>query len=69
MSYSIAEAIIERHDCINRAIEADDASALYRYAELYAKEGEDEAAEHLLNLAKRARLNENSYDEQRDNNL
>lgn len=69
MSYSITDAIAERNHCIIVAIENDDYLALYNYAELFSKEGEDEAAEHLLALATKAYRNEWGYDQERDNNF
>lgn len=66
---SITEVKADRHDCVQRAIANDDYVALFRYADLFAKEGEDEAADYCLQQARQAHRNEWAYDEARDNDL
>jgi len=57
MSFSIKEAVLEEHDCINKAIENHDSETLYKYADLAAKADDMEQAQKLRVLA----LNANDF--------
>jgi hypothetical protein len=67
--FSIKDARLDRQECVQWAIQNDDNEQLYKLAQLFKEEGEDEVADELRKLARQAEKNNWAYDEARDNNL
>jgi len=67
MSFSPVTARIDEIDTIANAIAEDDEITLFRYADLMKKCGDDEQADHLLKLARKAQRNQWAYDESINN--
>ena len=62
MSFSQTCAKAQQHDGVLRAVKENDTEALYRYANIMKKNGEDEQAEKLNRLAHKADRNDWDYD-------
>lgn len=67
MGYSIKEAIDERQQEVDKALQESDSEKLFQLAELFKEEGDDEEAEVLLATAKRIERDEWAYDEFKEN--
>ena len=63
MSFAIALTTFQFNDEVINAINNDDEVTLYMKANQAKANGEDEQADSLLTLARRAMFNERSYDE------
>ena len=66
---SYKDRLIDEQDAIARAIEEDDAEALFGLAQQIKKEGDDEYAEEIRSLAYQATKRNWAYDEYKDNSL
>jgi hypothetical protein len=66
---SYKDRLIDEQDAIARAIEEDDAEALFGLAQAIKNQGDDEYADEIRTLAYQAARRNWSYDEHKDNLL
>jgi hypothetical protein len=67
MSYHTQDATAQLGSAVEKAISSRDVEALFKYAQVYREQGEDEQAEALRKEAQKIEREDWSFDNERDN--